>query len=108
MYPASKRWANVPIPRSQSCTQFLGSCKGFAESGLLRINVEHITLSLGPHTLTQPDATTTISDSSPTATTPECRQKYVAFGSTSGPPSANPVSPSPQAGTSNFHGSMMQ
>ncbi|KAJ7233633.1 hypothetical protein C8J57DRAFT_1729387 [Mycena rebaudengoi] len=84
LYPGTRRWTNVPLPRAQSCTQFLGMCHGFADSALLRIALEHVTLSLGPHTL-QTTATSTIPEA-PTATHTPRRKKYVAIGSTSTTP----------------------
>ncbi|KAJ7300466.1 hypothetical protein DFH08DRAFT_828448 [Mycena albidolilacea] len=86
-YPATKRWANVPLPRSQSCTQFLGTCNGFSDSALLQIALDHVALSLGPHSITQPAADTS-TDSPAAATTPARRRKYGVIGSTATPSSA--------------------
>ncbi|KAJ7808371.1 hypothetical protein B0H14DRAFT_2608952 [Mycena olivaceomarginata] len=36
VFPATRRWLNVPSPRTLSCTQFFGICNGFSDSGLLR------------------------------------------------------------------------
>ncbi|KAJ7923941.1 hypothetical protein B0H13DRAFT_2399006 [Mycena leptocephala] len=83
VYPATRRWANVPVPRAQSCTQFLGICDGFADSGLLRVAIEHITLSLGPQILSQSGTDPVSNTNSPT--TPTKRKKYVAVGLTSTP-----------------------
>ncbi|KAJ7620030.1 hypothetical protein B0H17DRAFT_1088843 [Mycena rosella] len=91
MYPATKRWVKTPIPHPQSCTQFFGHCTGFGDTGLLRISVEHVTLSLGPHILAQPAATAS------TTTTPARRQKYIAYGST---PTQSSSASTPLASTS--------
>ncbi|KAJ6553864.1 hypothetical protein B0H10DRAFT_2446622 [Mycena sp. CBHHK59/15] len=86
MYPPTKRWVNVPVPRSLSCTQLLGYCYGFSDSGLFRMAIEHVTLSLGPHGLTQsPTTVSTNTDSVTSSQTPARRKKYVAIGSTSTP-----------------------
>ncbi|KAJ7698769.1 hypothetical protein B0H14DRAFT_3528808 [Mycena olivaceomarginata] len=87
IYPATKRWANVPLPRSQSCTQFLGTCNGFSDSALLQIALDHVALSLGAHSITQP-ATDTLTDLSAAPTTPARRRKYGVIGSTATPSSA--------------------
>jgi hypothetical protein len=94
IYPATRRWANVPVPLAQSCTQFLGICNGFADSGVLRIAVEHITLSLGPHVLSQAgiDALST-TDWSTIPVTPARRRKYVAIGSTATPTDSKLTTP---------------
>ncbi|KAJ7907696.1 hypothetical protein B0H13DRAFT_1879318 [Mycena leptocephala] len=104
VYPATRRWANVPLPRAQSCTQFLGMCNGFSDSALLQIALEHVTLSLGPHSLAQP-ATNSSNDSVASASTPNKRRKYIATGSTSTPkPAAAPSATSAVdvAGPSSF------
>ncbi|KAJ7027448.1 hypothetical protein C8F04DRAFT_1294312, partial [Mycena alexandri] len=75
VYPGTRRWANTPTPRGQSCTQVLGTCNGFADSAQLQINLDHITLSLGPHTLSQA-ASTTNTTSPATPATPASRKKY--------------------------------
>ncbi|KAJ6556296.1 hypothetical protein B0H19DRAFT_1235514 [Mycena capillaripes] len=75
-YPPTKRWSNVPAPRPQSCTQFLGVCNGFGPSGLL----------LGPHSLSQSTASSqSNTDPSAAPATPSRRKKYTAIGSTSTP-----------------------
>ncbi|KAJ6540399.1 hypothetical protein B0H19DRAFT_1175595 [Mycena capillaripes] len=86
MYPGTRRWANVPLPHSQSCTQFLGVCNGFSDSALLQIALEHVTLSLGAHSLAQP-TTNTSTDHSSTIVTPAKRRKYGVTGSTASPTS---------------------
>ncbi|KAJ7887759.1 hypothetical protein B0H13DRAFT_1520537, partial [Mycena leptocephala] len=82
LYPATRRWEKVPLPRAQSCTQFLGMCAGFSNSALLQVALEHVSLSLGPHTLTAPTT-----ESPTSATTPQKRHKYVATRFTSTPTS---------------------
>jgi hypothetical protein len=103
VYPATGRWANVPLPRAQSCTQFLGMCNGFSDSALLQIALEHVTLSLGPHSLAQP-ATNSSNDSVASASTPNKCRKYIATGSTSTPKPAAPSATSAVdvAGPSSF------
>ena len=75
VFSATRRWVNVPVPNVRSCIQFLGFCNGFSDSGLLRVQIEHITFGVGPHGLSTPDS------SSPSAsTTPTKRKKYSAHG----------------------------
>ncbi|KAJ7016399.1 hypothetical protein C8F04DRAFT_1202265 [Mycena alexandri] len=81
IYPATRRWANVPTPHAQSCTQILGTCHGFNDSGLLKIALIHVTLSLAPHTLAQPTVTANTAASTSPAT-PLNRKKYNTMGST--------------------------
>ncbi|KAJ7895128.1 hypothetical protein B0H14DRAFT_3426271 [Mycena olivaceomarginata] len=84
VFPATRRWLNVPSPRTLSCTQFFGICNGFSDSGLLRVTIEHVTLSLAPHILSQSGAdTSTIADSPETPATPARCRKYAAIGSLS-------------------------
>ncbi|KAJ6625724.1 hypothetical protein B0H10DRAFT_2000340 [Mycena sp. CBHHK59/15] len=77
--PATARWANTPIPRAQSCTQFLGICNGTSSSGLLRVVVEHITLSIAPQPQSSSSSTTVAPPGSPA--TPTKRKKYTAYTS---------------------------
>ncbi|KAJ7816642.1 hypothetical protein B0H13DRAFT_1663246 [Mycena leptocephala] len=84
MLPATRRWANTPFSRAQGCTQFLGKFNGFSDSALLQIVVDHVTLSLRPHSIAQ--ATSNPSTATPgTTTTPNKRKKYVAISSVSTP-----------------------
>ncbi|KAJ7934854.1 hypothetical protein B0H13DRAFT_2305312 [Mycena leptocephala] len=96
IYPAIRHWANVPLPRAQIRTQFLGMCNGFSESALLQIALEHVTLSLRPHSLAQ-QTTNTSADSSGSIATPIKHRKYVATGSTSTPTSTGSASTAPAA-----------
>jgi hypothetical protein len=106
LYPATRRRANVPLPRAQSCTQFLGMCTGFSDSALLQVALEHVSLSLGPHTLTAP--TMNISTESPaSAATPTKRRKYVPTGFTSTPTSIASKAPT-QSGPSSSPSTAMQ
>ncbi|KAK7027610.1 hypothetical protein R3P38DRAFT_2938741 [Favolaschia claudopus] len=92
LVPATRRWANTPMPRPQSCSGFLGVCTGFGNSGHLQFSLEHITLSIGPHLLAQSTAVSSNPTADPAVATPK-RRKYIALGSTSTP--ASNASPAP-------------
>ncbi|KAJ7934517.1 hypothetical protein B0H13DRAFT_2488354 [Mycena leptocephala] len=64
-----------PVPRAQSCTQFLGICDGFADSGLLALRSS---ISRSASSGTDPYLIPTHHD-------PHERKKYVAVGLTSTP-----------------------
>ncbi|KAJ7072449.1 hypothetical protein C8F01DRAFT_1299032 [Mycena amicta] len=59
------------------CTHFIGFFAGRTTEGVVQITIEHITLNLSPHTLSQPATM-------PTATTPQ-RHKYAVKSAVSTP-----------------------
>ncbi|KAJ7059971.1 hypothetical protein C8F01DRAFT_1370227 [Mycena amicta] len=77
IFPSTNRRINTPVPQPLSCTHFVGFFAGRTTEGVVQITIEHITLNLSPHSLSQPATM-------PTATTPQCR-KYVVKSAVSTP-----------------------
>ncbi|KAJ7061097.1 hypothetical protein C8F01DRAFT_1083316 [Mycena amicta] len=77
IFPSTNRWINTPVPQPLSCTHFVGFFAGRTTEGVVQITIEHITLNLSPHTLSQPATMRT-------ATTPQ-RRKYAVKSAVSTP-----------------------
>ncbi|KAJ7051593.1 hypothetical protein C8F01DRAFT_1091325 [Mycena amicta] len=90
-YPNTPRWRNTPIPRTPNCTQFVGQCAGRSDlDGMLKVDVEHVTLNLGPHSLSSDSINN--GGSTSTQSTPQCGRKY-QIPSASIPSAASAASP---------------
>ncbi|KAJ7048790.1 hypothetical protein C8F01DRAFT_1068477 [Mycena amicta] len=92
VFPATPRWRNTPIPRALNCTNVVGVSAGRSPEGLLRVNIEHIALNLGPHVLS-PAADT---NKSPAAATPTRTRKYQSSATPTAPAQSQPVASTSQ------------
>ncbi|KAJ7073721.1 hypothetical protein C8F01DRAFT_1271494 [Mycena amicta] len=87
-FPPGPRWQNTRIPPALNCVEFVGVCQDRLPDGVLQINIESFTPSVGPRTTTLPYAATVATASAPSTPRRAKYQSSPSIVSPTAPPSA--------------------
>ncbi|KAF7295785.1 hypothetical protein HMN09_01121300 [Mycena chlorophos] len=76
VFPNTRRWATISVPQASSCVEVVGICAGREGGGKIQLNIENITLNIGPHTLPALGTTPSTTTGSSVVTTPQHSLKF--------------------------------
>ncbi|KAJ7062242.1 hypothetical protein C8F01DRAFT_1368872 [Mycena amicta] len=87
-FPPGPRWQNTRVPPALNCVEFVGVCQDRLPDGVLQINIESFTPSVGPRTTALPYAATVATASAPSTPRRAKYQSSPSIVSPTAPPSA--------------------